>query len=79
MQTIHLKPKEQRRLLKGHLWVFSNELQAVPGDIAAKPYVSSPMTTGLSVQDSIIRTRSSLSASFPAAVKYLTESFSKRK
>ncbi len=35
MQTIHLKPKEQRRLLKGHLWVFSNELQAVPGDIAA--------------------------------------------
>ncbi len=35
MQTIHLKPKEQRRLLKGHLWVFSNELQTVPGDIAA--------------------------------------------
>ncbi len=35
MQVIHLKPKEQRRLLKGHLWVFSNELQNVPGDIAA--------------------------------------------
>jgi 23S rRNA (cytosine1962-C5)-methyltransferase len=35
MQDIHLKPKEQRRLLKGHLWVFSNELQHVPHDIAA--------------------------------------------
>lgn len=35
MHDIRLKPKEQRRLLKGHLWVFSNELQTVPHDIAA--------------------------------------------
>ncbi|MBN1278455.1 MAG: class I SAM-dependent rRNA methyltransferase [Chlorobium sp.] len=35
MHDIRLKPKEQRRLLKGHLWVFSNELQTVPKDIAA--------------------------------------------
>lgn len=35
MQEIRLKPKEQRRLLKGHLWAFSNELQNVPRDIAA--------------------------------------------
>jgi len=35
MHDIRLKPKEQRRLQKGHLWVFSNELQTVPHDIAA--------------------------------------------
>ncbi|HHE31212.1 MAG TPA: class I SAM-dependent rRNA methyltransferase [Chlorobaculum parvum] len=35
MHTLYLKPKEHRRLLSGHLWVFSNELKEVPRDIAA--------------------------------------------
>ena len=35
MHSLHLKPKEHRRLFKGHLWSFSNELQALPKDIAA--------------------------------------------
>ncbi len=37
MQQLILKPKEDRRLRQGHLWVFSNEVarhpEAVPGDI----------------------------------------------
>jgi 23S rRNA (cytosine1962-C5)-methyltransferase len=35
MHALYLKPKEHRRLLGGHLWVFSNELREVPRDIAA--------------------------------------------
>jgi 23S rRNA (cytosine1962-C5)-methyltransferase len=35
MHSLYLKPKEHRRLLTGHLWVFSNELRLVPHDIAA--------------------------------------------
>ncbi len=35
MHTLHLKPREHRRLFKGHLWCFSNELRSVPKDIAA--------------------------------------------
>ncbi len=35
MHAIHLKPKEHRRIQKGHLWVFSNELRELPRDIAA--------------------------------------------
>jgi 23S rRNA (cytosine1962-C5)-methyltransferase len=32
MKTVHLKPKEDRRILRGHPWVFSNELREVPKD-----------------------------------------------
>src|SRR5512135_2863585 len=32
MKTVHLKPKEERRILRGHPWVFSNELQKIPKD-----------------------------------------------
>lgn len=35
MQALYLKPKEHRRLISGHLWVFSNELREVPRNIAA--------------------------------------------
>lgn len=35
MHSLYLKPKEHRRLFKGHLWSFSNELQSLPKDIAA--------------------------------------------
>lgn len=35
MHALYLKPKEHRRLISGHLWVFSNELREVPRDIAA--------------------------------------------
>ncbi|NTU58255.1 MAG: class I SAM-dependent rRNA methyltransferase [Chlorobiaceae bacterium] len=35
MRSLYLKPKEHKRLLTGHLWVFSNELREVPRDIAA--------------------------------------------
>jgi 23S rRNA (cytosine1962-C5)-methyltransferase len=38
MKSVHLKQKEDRRILRGHPWVFSNELQRMsdafaPGDI----------------------------------------------
>ena len=33
MQTVKLKSKEERRILRGHPWVFSNELQAVPAGL----------------------------------------------
>ena len=35
MRSLYLKPKEHRRLFKGHLWSFSNELQSLPKDVAA--------------------------------------------
>ncbi len=35
MHSLYLKPKEHHRIQKGHLWVFSNELENVPRDIAA--------------------------------------------
>ncbi|NTV98142.1 MAG: class I SAM-dependent rRNA methyltransferase [Chlorobiaceae bacterium] len=35
MQSLYLKPKEHHRIQKGHLWVFSNELENIPRDIAA--------------------------------------------
>ena len=33
MQTVKLKSKEERRILRGHPWVFSNELQTVPAGL----------------------------------------------
>ncbi len=35
MHSLYLKPKEHRRLFKGHLWSFSNELQSLPKNITA--------------------------------------------
>ncbi len=35
MQSLSLKPKEHHRIQKGHLWVFSNELESLPRDIAS--------------------------------------------
>ncbi len=32
--TVHLKAKEERRILRGHLWVFSNEIARIEGDPA---------------------------------------------
>lgn len=32
MRTIKLKKKEERRVLRGHPWVFSNEVQDLPAD-----------------------------------------------
>ena len=34
MKTIRLKKKEERRLLRGHPWVFSNELREIPLGVA---------------------------------------------
>ena len=33
LPALALKPREEDRLLAGHLWVFSNELQSVPRDV----------------------------------------------
>jgi 23S rRNA (cytosine1962-C5)-methyltransferase len=30
MKTVTLKPKEERRILRGHPWVFSNEMKGMP-------------------------------------------------
>lgn len=35
MQSLYLKPKEHHRIRKGHLWIFSNELETIPRDLAA--------------------------------------------
>jgi len=32
MRTIKLKKKEERRVQRGHPWVFSNEVQDLPAD-----------------------------------------------
>ncbi len=34
MHTVYLKSKEERRILRGHPWVFSNELRETPADLA---------------------------------------------
>ena len=34
MKTIRLKKKEERRVLRGHPWVFSNELREIPAGVA---------------------------------------------
>lgn len=34
MKTVKLKPKEGRRIQRGHPWVFSNELERTPGGLA---------------------------------------------
>jgi len=34
MKSVHLKQKEDRRIVRGHPWVFSNELQRLDGDVA---------------------------------------------
>src|SRR3990172_10424391 len=34
MKTVRLKKKEERRVLRGHPWVFSNELQEIPADLS---------------------------------------------
>ncbi len=34
MKTVKLKQKEDRRIRRGHPWVFSNELESMPGEIA---------------------------------------------
>jgi hypothetical protein len=33
MKTVKLKKKEDRRILRGHPWIFSNELERLPGDV----------------------------------------------
>ncbi len=34
VKTVKLKNKEERRILRGHPWVFSNELQTMPADLS---------------------------------------------
>src|SRR5574337_956872 len=34
MKTVKLKKKEERRILRGHPWVFSNEIERIPGDFS---------------------------------------------
>ena len=34
MKTVKLKNKEERRILRGHPWVFSNELQNMPAELS---------------------------------------------
>ena len=38
MKTVKLKQKEERRILRGHPWVFSNEIESaadtfIPGEL----------------------------------------------
>jgi 23S rRNA (cytosine1962-C5)-methyltransferase len=46
MKTVHLKPKEERRILRGHPWVFSNELQKIPKDCSPGDIVDVLDSTG---------------------------------
>ncbi len=63
MHELYLKPGEHRRLFKGHLWSFSNELQSLPRDIAAGEtvrlftYDKKPVGTGFYNPQSLIAFR----------------------
>ena len=46
MKTVKLKKKEDRRILRGHPWVFSNELERVPDDAAPGELVDVLDSTG---------------------------------
>ena len=32
MKTVKLRKKEERRVLRGHPWVFGNEIEEIPAD-----------------------------------------------
>ncbi len=63
MHSLYLKKGEHRRLFRGHLWAFSNELQTVPHDIAAGETVQlfthdkKPVGTGFYNPQSLISFR----------------------
>lgn len=44
--TVHLKAKEERRILRGHLWVFSNEIARIEGDPSAGSLVEVRSSSG---------------------------------
>lgn len=46
METITLRKNEERRILNGHQWAFSNELQEVPKHIASGTVVRLQSNTG---------------------------------
>lgn len=46
METLSLKKNEERRILNGHQWVFSNELQEVPKHVASGKVVRLQSNSG---------------------------------
>ncbi|MEO5930155.1 MAG: class I SAM-dependent rRNA methyltransferase [Candidatus Kapaibacterium sp.] len=63
LPTITLKPREDRRLRHGHLWVFSNEIAKVDGDAPAGTLVTvaaahgAPLGVGIYNPHSLIAVR----------------------
>jgi 23S rRNA (cytosine1962-C5)-methyltransferase len=49
LPVITLKPREERRLLNGHLWVFSNEIDRVEGEAARGSLVRIAASRGFTI------------------------------
>ncbi len=58
MRVIRLKKKEERRILRGHPWVFSNEIQALPRDAAPGELVDLEDYSGAFLGRGYLNTRS---------------------
>ena len=58
MRTILLKKHEARRILRGHPWVFSNEIEAMPGDVTAGEIVDVRDSRGAFVGRGYVNPRS---------------------
>ena len=58
MRTLKLKKKEERRVLRGHPWVFSNELQAVPADAVPGELVDVTDSSGAFIGRGYVNPRS---------------------
>lgn len=61
MRTLKLKKKEERRVLRGHPWIFSNELQEVPADTAPGEIVDVTTASGSFVGRGYINPRTLIS------------------
>jgi 23S rRNA (cytosine1962-C5)-methyltransferase len=58
MKTVHLKQKEDRRITRGHPWVFSNELRELPGELVPGELVDVLNASGRFVGRGYINPRS---------------------
>jgi len=49
VKTIKLKKKEERRILRGHPWIFSNEIEKMPADVLPGEIVDVTTSSGVFV------------------------------
>jgi 23S rRNA (cytosine1962-C5)-methyltransferase len=79
LPTITLRPREERRLRHGHLWVFSNEIARLDGDAAPGALVrvvaghGAPLGTGIYNPHSLIAVRMTSRADVPLDIAWFRE------